>query len=137
MNKPLPKSVRIYALSVCFASMLVGSISLSIAVYDTLQYSFPETMHPQIKYQLQSAMQTQQLLESRVDNPQISEEQKEALSQQLNAIESSRPQQFGYNHFKARALESLIGSSITLFVSCLVFLFHWRLATRYEYNDDA
>ena len=120
--------IQAYALTVCFASLLAGSISLAVGIYDIIQISFPEATNTTYRAQLE-AVQTRQLLlngRRQVDVAAGAESSAIGGSNLVVATPAIAAPNSGF--YVNQAIQSLIFSSIVLIICAGVFYFHWGLA---------
>ncbi|MBT4520546.1 MAG: hypothetical protein HOC23_11115 [Halieaceae bacterium] len=142
--------VRIYALAVCFASILCITISLGIGLFDIVQLIYPTlTMN---SYEHQSLQSNEHFRQSRVVpraigpngiarplllnegmNAAFSGDTKEA---QLSEAEITRLREarmeLQVNNVRHDARRSLIQILVMLLVTIPLFGLHWRLARRLD-----
>jgi hypothetical protein len=102
--------IQTYALTVCFTSLLIGGIFLGIAALDIVQMSVPEFTNP---YSDQEGKEHKTVIDGTV------------------SIAGTQFRHTNAQHVMY-AKQSFLSCSITLILSGLFFLFHWRLAKRYE-----
>lgn len=125
--------IRIYALAVCFASMMCIAISSGIALYDLIQIAAPQITVDRYAYAMRAEMiQANGGMvineQNRVRKPLTDQEIKATQERQFNmAIERER---YG-------ALGSLLQIFTVLVVSIPLYWFHWRLAKRLESESPA
>jgi len=138
---------RIYALAVCFASVLCIAISTGIGIYDVVQISFPEqTMN---SYQYQNYQSNDMFLRSQgyppnlVINPMMRRHgQATAIAMQESTASAESEEEItvrrethlavAINNVIHDAQNSLIQILIILFISILLFLVHWRFAQKLD-----
>jgi hypothetical protein len=148
---------RIYALAVCFASVLCIAISTGIGIYDVVQISFPEqTMD---SYQYRSFQSNEVFLQSqpypsamRIDpmmrNPAIAAggrgsapatQSSSGLQENQEEITKRRETQLAgaINNVVHDAQNSLIQILIILFISIPLFVVHWRFAQKLDSHNAA
>ena len=135
---------RIYALLVCFVSMVCIAITTGVALYDVVKIINPELTLSPYQYQHLQSNETFRRLRY-APRPFITNE---GLVEQRAAAAASRTQEKlsedEITRLREKELETLIGNErraataslvrmlIILLVSCPLFYIHWRLAQRYE-----
>ncbi len=128
--------IQTYALTVCFASLLAGTISLTVAVYDIVQITFPEFTSLSHRTQL-GVLRNQQIITSKQQSSDpVQGEESSSANTSAAVITTPMIDSFGTDIHVNQAIQSLIVSSIVLFLCAGIFFFHWRLAKR-TYHDDA
>ena len=141
---------RIYALAVCFASILCVAISTGIGLYDVVQITFPKlTMDSYLYQNLQSNDAYRQshlypmrnigsgfIVEGRgisraasMSNPSNDEE---PLSNE--EVSERRQQQLtiAIDNVRHDAIRSLLQILVILLVSIPLFIIHWRFAQKLD-----
>jgi len=125
----LKKSIlEVYALAVCFTTIVCFVVALGIAMYDIIQISNPE--FSLISYEYNRHQSNDAFWESyknRYDNkdkelkrPTEEELTKQRTESYKQAIKSERRDAF----------QSITLASIILVIDAIVFLVHWRVARR-------
>lgn len=107
------KPIQTYALVVCFAALVIGGLSLGIAVYDVVQINLPELTNPLRDF-----------------SPPV------ATVDGINASIATQLRPPSNEMHVALAQQSLIRCVIAIVISSVFFGFHWRLAKRYASNQD-
>ena len=110
------KSLQIYALMVCFATLMCFVIALGIALYDVVEISSPKITSTQLSWY----STTERYLHYHPDKKSLPAEEIETLRQMENSliVESTRQ----------AAMQSLVFASIILAIDVVVFAIHWRIA---------
>ncbi len=145
--------IRIYALAVCFATILCITISTGIGLFDIVQMVLPKLTMNSYEYRnLQSnenfrrsgmtgAWPALMAINERgpgaaLARPVPKQGEQEPLSEE--EVTRMREQQLAIIIDNARhdAQRSLIQIMIVLLVSCPVFYFHWRLAQKLDSADQ-
>jgi hypothetical protein len=143
---------RIYALAVCFASILCIAISTGIGLYDIVQISFPElTMDSYLYQNLQSNerfRRSQQLYDPRVGYPIMMNERGMGIARANSLLDSTvKESSLTEKEINARreaqlataignvrhdAQKSLVQILVILLVSVPLFFVHWRFARKLD-----
>ena len=135
--------IRIYALAVCFATMMIIAISSGVALYDIVQASVPSLTINSWDYQnLQSNEayeQTGMLNRAAIMAPtgavaleKPERPDVEALSdEEITRLREAHRARVIEGH-RRDALRSLIQAGIFLIISSVLFFVHWRLARRLD-----
>ena len=143
---------RIYALAVCFASILCISISTGVGLYDIVQISFPElTMDSYLYQNLQSNARfsrSQQRYDPRVAYPIMMNDRGTGIARANSLADSTvketpltdeeisarRKAQLAtaIGNVRHDAQKSLVQILVILLVSVPLFLVHWRFARRLD-----
>lgn len=113
--------LEIYALAVCFVTVVCFVVALGIGVYDLVEISKPEftlSSHEFERHQSNEAF-TRRWPK---DKERPSDEEITKLRQESYQIELRKEQR--------SALQNLVQVSIILVIDVLFFLVHWRLAKR-------
>jgi hypothetical protein len=142
--------VRIYALAVCFASVLCITISLGVGLFDVVQLTYPKITMNSYEYQnLQSNESFRQsrgspyaMVRGGVAQPLFLREGGAAAYAEkadpvtLSDTEITRLReermQLLINNIRHDATRSLIQILIILLVTLPLFALHWRLAQRLD-----
>jgi len=125
----LKKSLlEIYALAVCFATIVCFVISLGVALYSVVEIANPEfTMN---SYQYNRYQSNDAYWLSRVDDYR----NKEKEMQRPSEDELTKQRQEGYRlaiiSEKRDGFQGLTKTAIILLIDTVVFLIHWRIARR-------
>ena len=148
-------NIKIYALAVCFASLMCGAITTGVFLFNIVKVVAPEaTIDPNTisYYSSNEAFRNSPFSSARArplpyaigsggviapraaiindstDTPELSEEEIENLRvQQRNAMLS--------NH-KFRARQGIIQQTIIILISLLLFIAHWKLAKKLTQNSS-
>ena len=139
---------RIYALLVCFVTIICITISTGMALYELVKVVNPELTLSPYRYQhLQSnesygrmtypagriqainGAQIAMLANGRMKVP--GEAAPQLSDEEITRIREKELQNL-YSSERREATASLIRLFIVLIVSCPLFYIHWRLAQRYE-----
>ena len=142
-------TIKIYALAVCFASLMCGAIATGFFLFNMVKVVAPEaTIDPNTirYYSSNEAFRNSPFYSARAgsvpfaiaqghmiappvpiminpaNTPELSEEEIEILRlKQLNAVLSSH---------KFRARQGIILQTIIMLISLVLFIAHWKLAKR-------
>lgn len=114
--------LQVYALAVCFATLLCFVCALGIGLYDVLQISAPEfTVSPYYSQPYQSKSEFQRYFPDKQD---ASEKEiaglRDAALQEAVRVE------------RHSAVQSLAQVVIVLLIDACVYAVHWRMAKRAE-----
>ncbi len=112
--------VQLYAVGVCFATLMCFVVSLGIGLYDGVQIVAPG-------FTVQNYMlweDDEQFLTYYPDKKNLPEVERRALREQYrqNALESER----------RSSLQSLVFVAIIIGIDVVVYLVHWRIANKLE-----
>ena len=114
-----PHLVRIYALAVCFVSVIVFSISFGVAVYDVIEANWPETTMS--RWQHERFQSDDNFIRDWSVNRTLPD-----------AAELARLREEGYRIAlegeRRHARQSLVISGITMLIMVALFLIHWKLS---------
>jgi hypothetical protein len=112
--------VQLYAVSVCFATLMCFVVALGIALYDVVQIA--AAGFTVVNYMLWE--DDEQFLAYYPDKKELPEAERRALRGQYrqDALELER----------RTALQSLVFMGIIIAIDVSVYLVHWRIATRLE-----
>lgn len=135
--------LRIYAMAVCFFSLMCGSIALGIGLFNIVKLAAPSaTINPVSMQHLQSPEVFRQSpqVAARLRSPAFFVpgqpfpgprdpvgEMEELSDEELEAMRVRQLEQ-AYDSHRFRARQGLIQQSIIVFISVVLFLLHWRLA---------
>jgi hypothetical protein len=119
--------IQTYALTVCFASLMAGTIALAVALYDIVQISFPESTNDSYRIQLEVAQSQQILMNGQLQTNPASGT-KSTLSNGIGIVSAPSIATPNSDFYINQAIQSLIVASIVLFLCAGIFFFHWRLA---------
>ena len=111
---------EIYALTVCFGTMICFVIALGTAIYDVIEINFPEftIRSSEYKRHLANESYSKSWL---VDDDQPEEVlTRKRLASYRTELESE----------KREGKQSLVMSLIIIFIDVAVYLFHWNLAKK-------
>ena len=146
---------RIYALAVCFASVLCIAISTGIGIYDVVQISFPEQTMNSYQYRSYQSndvfLQSQPYPHAMMINPMMSKQAtatggrgtamaaSAGLQESQQQITKRREEQLAMavNNVVHDAQNSLIQILIILFISVPLFIIHWRFAQKLDIHNAA
>ncbi len=112
--------IGIYALAVCFVTVVCAVIATGIGIYDLLQIANPEFTLPSWQYERHQTNEA--FFPGDAERVNLSEEEmtERRLASYETAIKAER----------RGAQQSLIKVFIVLILDALVFAVHWRLAQR-------
>jgi hypothetical protein len=125
--KRMKSKLEIYALSVCFASVVCLVISTGIAGYALFEIFTPELTMNSYKYDRYQSNEA--FLEKRYS---CSKEDKETIKPSKDELTKQRLEAFSVE-VKAETREgvqSLIRCFMFILVSCITLLIHWRIAQK-------
>ena len=148
---------RIYALAVCFASVLCIAISTGIGIYDVVQISFPEQTMDSYQYRSYQSndvfLQSQPYPRAMMINPRMSNQAiatggrgtapaiqaSSGLQESQQEITKRREEQLAVvvDNVVHDAQNSLIQILIILFISVPLFIIHWRFAQKLDIHNAA
>lgn len=112
--------LEIYALAVCFVTVVCAVISFGIGTYDVLEITNPEFTLPAHQFERH---QTNEAFFTRECNIEIQEKSEDDKTQhRLASYERALKAE------SRDALQSLVKVLIVLAIDVLVFLIHWRIA---------
>ena len=113
--------VRIYALAVCFVSVIVFSISFGVAVYDVIQTQWPENTMSGWQYERfqsnDNFIRDWSVNRALPDHAELARLREEGYR---IALEGERRD----------ARQSLVISGITMLIMVALFLIHWKLSRK-------
>jgi len=112
--------IGIYALAVCFVTVVCAVIALGIGIYDLVEIAYPEFTLP--SYQFERHQSNEAFFPGDPENLELTEEEKSArrLASYETAIEAER----------RGAQQSLIKVLVVLILDAVVFTIHWKVAQR-------
>ena len=113
--------MEIYALAVCFVTIICAAVALGIGAYDILEISSPEMTlraYKYEKYQTNEAFTRQW----KKDRAKKSEEEITVLRKKSYEVALKAE--------KRDAVQSSIRVLIILFIDMAIFYIHWRIAKR-------
>jgi len=125
----LKKSIlEVYALAVCFITIVCFVVSLGVAIYDIIQISNPEFTQNSYEYKRhqnndefwKGYLSTYDNKDKEMQRPSEEELTKQRLESYRLSIKSE----------KRDAFQSLTTASIILIIDIIVFLVHWWIARR-------
>ncbi len=129
----MKKSIlEIYALSVCFVTLICFVIALGIGIHDLIQIGIPEfTMNPYEyeRHQSNQAFGPSPLLMNRALAPAVSTEPLESSAEELTE-QREKSYQGALRSERRRGLQSLTIVGIVMVIDILVFGVHWIPAKR-------
>jgi len=113
--------LRIYALAVCFVSVIVFSVSAGVGVYDVVQINLPETTLS--GWQYERYMSNENFTRDwHADKPLPDDAALERLrAQHLDIAIKGEARD---------AMRSLIQQLITMLIVAALFFFHWKLSRK-------
>lgn len=134
MNKRL---LEVYALSVCFVSMICLSIFSGILLYSIIELSFPSlTNFTRVYYSppvySEIEMSTAAAFPGQVP-PEFSTSVDVGNNPDINKPsqdEQKRFEELEIKRVKAESIMSIIRSIIVIFITSIIFFFHWRIAKK-------
>jgi len=137
--------LKIYALAVCFVSVICIAITNGFAIYDLFSLTSPRlTIDPwQVQY-LRSNDSFVNALEAypfgpRPALPPATEEARnryeEMSASEITALREQRLQELYADHI-ARAAQGLLREVIVIFVSAVLFGSHWALSKRIDGSSE-
>ncbi len=129
MKKPI---LEIYALAVCFVTLVCFVIALGIGVYDLIQIANPEfTMnaYEYERHQSNEAFGRSPRIQLRGVAPGVPIDPTETSEEELTR-QREESYQAALRSERRRAGQSLTMMAIVLVIDVLVFLPHWLLARR-------
>ena len=125
----MKKSIlEVYALAVCFATIVCFVISLGVAIYDIVRIANPEftlSSHEYNRHQSNDAFWDS--YKSRYDNKD--KELNRPIEEDLTKQRTASYQQ-EIKSEKRNGYQSITISSIVLIIDIVVFLIHWLIARR-------
>ena len=125
----MKKSIlEVYALAVCFATIVCFVISLGVAIYDIVRIANPEftlSSHEYKRHQSNDAFWDS--YKSRYDNKD--KELNRPIEEDLTKQRTASYQQ-EIKSEKRNGYQSITISSIVLIIDIVVFLIHWLIARR-------
>jgi hypothetical protein len=116
--------VQLYALAVCFTTLMCFVVALGIATYDVIQIASPAFTVPEYM-----AWQTdEQFLAWYPDKKDLPEIERTVLREQYrqNALDAER----------RSALQSLVFMAIILAIDSVVYRVHWRVAWKLDRSNN-
>lgn len=129
----MKKSIlEIYALSVCFVTLLCFVIALGIGIHDLIQIGNPEfTMNPYeyARHQSNQAFGPSPLLMNPAFAPAVPTELSESSAEELTE-QREESYQTALRSERRRGMQSLTIVGIVMVIDFLVFGVHWLLARR-------
>jgi len=120
--------LEIYALSVCFVTIICFAVSLGIGIYDVLEMSAP-------KFTLKSCdFEKHQTNEAFTKRWKEKKREKYTEEEIVNLREESY--QVALSKEKRDAIQSLIRVLIIILIDMVIFIIHWKVAksTRESFN---
>ena len=118
--KTLSKNIlRLYALAVCFVSVLIFSIFFGTSVYDVIQFNLPEVTMDNWHYERYQNNHNF-IRDWPSEKPLPADEELVRLREEgyRIAIESE----------KRDAIQSLLVAGIIMLITAVLFLIHWKLS---------
>ena len=129
MKKPI---LEIYALAVCFVTLVCFVIALGIGVYDLIQIANPEftiNAYEYERHQSNEAFGRSPRIQLRGVAPGVPIEPTEPSEEELTS-QREESYQAALRSERRQAGQSLTMIAIVLLIDVLVFLPHWLLARR-------
>jgi hypothetical protein len=117
-------AIQIYALAVCFATLMCLVVSLGLGLYDGVRIAFPSLTLSG----LQVYASNSQFVLFWPDKKDLPEEQLTKLR-----VEAYRDALVGERH---GAMQSLVFVCIILVIDIVVYLAHWNIARRWAGKPD-
>lgn len=152
----MDRSFRIYLLAVCFVSVVCIAITAGIGLYSLLKITAPELTldthsynahqsldnfrnshfyanryHPQALFGPGVARPLHMRQAEVLKNDTQPAAQKPLADEEVERLRLNSYQMLIKNH-KRSAMQGLIRTALVLFVSCILFLVHWRLIRKYD-----
>lgn len=122
----MKKSIlEIYALAVCFVTVVCAVVSLGIGIYDILEITNPEFTLPSYQYerhQTNAAFFRQDCGNEGKEGESLSEEEK--TKRRLESLEVALKAE------KRDGVQSIVKVLIVLIVDSIAFIIHWWVARR-------
>jgi hypothetical protein len=110
------KAIQIYALAVCFSSLMCFVVALGIAAYDVVEIGAPKTTSSQLAWY----STTERYLHYFPDKKSLPADKLEAARQMEYSLILDSAQQL--------AIQSLLFAGMILVIDAVVFAIHWQLA---------
>lgn len=131
----MKKSIlEIYALAVCFATIVCFVITLGISIYDIVRITKPEFTMSSYEYNRHQSNEAYWKSSNNCSNDDKKEQRpadEELTKQRLASYQQSIKSEL------RDAFQSLIQSVIILIIAVIVFLIHWRVARRSRESNVA
>ncbi len=131
----MKKSIlEIYALAVCFATIVCFVITLGISIYDIVRIASPEFTMSSYEYNRHQSNDAYWKSSNNCSNDDKKEQRpadEELTKQRLASYQQSIKSEL------RDAFQSLIQSVIILIIAVIVFLIHWRVARRSRESNVA
>jgi len=122
-------ALEIYALAVCFFTVVCFAISLGIAMYDAVELSSPEFALSSWEYERH---QSNEAFKQRRFG--CGSDDKENDLEKLSEDELTKRREQSYTlalkNERHDAVQSLVQTGIIMFIDAFIFLVHWLLALR-------
>jgi hypothetical protein len=117
-------AIQIYALAVCFATLMCLVVSLGIGLYDGVQMAFPGF-----------TLSAWQPYESNSQYVLFWPDKKDLPDEQITKLRENayRDALYGERH---AAMQSLVFVSILLLIDIVVYAVHWKLARTWAAKSD-
>ncbi len=113
--------LEIYALAVCFVTIICFAVALGIGVYDILEMSNPELTLKSYQYQRH---QTNEAFTRNWSKEKEKPSEEEITNMRKKSYEVALKAE------RRDAVQSFIRVLIVMLIDIVIFLFHWRLAKR-------
>lgn len=131
----MKKSIlEIYALAVCFATIVCFVITLGISIYDIVRITNPEFTMSSYEYNRHQSNEAYWKSSNNCGNDDKKEQRpadEELTKQRLASYQQSIKSEL------RDAFQSLIQSVIILIIAVIVFFIHWRVARRSRESNVA
>lgn len=121
--------LEIYALAVCFATIVCFVVALGVAIYDVVQIANPEFTMNSYEYNRHQSNDAFLMNYSRGYPGQEKEKQQRPPEEELTKQRLESYQQ-AIKSEQRNAVQSLTTSSIILVIDVIFFLVHWQMARR-------
>ena len=120
--------LEIYALAVCFATIVCFVISLGVALYSVVEIANPEfTMN---SYQYNRYQSNDAYWLSRVEDYRNKEKEMQRPSEDELTKQRTEGYRLAVISEKRDGFQGLTKTAIILLINTVVFLIHWRIARR-------
>ncbi|MEW6715794.1 MAG: hypothetical protein AB1306_12015 [Nitrospirota bacterium] len=120
--------LEIYALAVCFATMVCFVISLGVAMYSVVEIANPEfTMNP---YQYNRYQSNDAYWLSKVNDYQNKDKEMKRPSEDELTKERNEGYRLAVISERRGGFQGLTKTAIIILIDAVVFLIHWRIARR-------
>jgi hypothetical protein len=120
--------LEIYALAVCFSTIVCFVIALGIGVYDVVQIANPEFTLNSHEYSRHQSNDT--FWDSRRYSWETREKERPRLPENELTKQREESYQQALRSEQRDAFQSLTQVAIVILIDVIVFMIHWRLARR-------